>query len=602
MLFLGVLSVFQLVILPGLLLIRLFPGKRTFLQQSVYIFMLSLLANYVVIFALVAVHLYLRSIVLVLFAAEVGALLWLNRENFAFKLGGYSQKIRAAVIAGIQTFGGWLKKDFWSASLYFVFALIAVFSILWVVMIWIQNFDTVWQTYDAWASWDRWAEVWAQNFFPGDTWEYPQLLPMSYSLTYKFIGTTEVKFFAKSIMPLFSLVILLMFFDLGKEKRSFGYMLGAGLALYGINLFLSQYIADGYVDIPVACFSFMSIYTLLKARDVTDLAELKSTLLLGSLATAAAAVTKQPGIYLLVIYPFLAYFWVLQDRKIISFKDALLILGRHLGLVLLLVVPWYALMQYRIIYGGNTSNIQYVINDIYKGQTLPQRFVAALALLDHYVYFYIFLFLSLPVLNTRFRQIVVFIIFPYSILWAFFLSYEPRNLAIAFPLVALCVGVAAENWVGRLTRIQRKPTKTRVPVYAALLVGLFALGAGTLFITSEALVAQQIKEQRLIFQATLNEKLYRYFSRTNGPEKVITNYPIGWLPGLEDTWRLERFRDYETYQSTLTSYPDIELVLIPIVGIDSRILEEIYQFIQAGTYEQILVDGNYMLVRIPPRN
>lgn len=602
MLFLGVLSVFQLVILPGLLLIRFFPGKRSFLQQSVYIFMLSLLANYLVIFALVSVHLYLRSVVLVLFAGQVAALLWLNRDNLTFKLGGFGKKIRAAVIKGIQSFGVWLKQDFWSASLYFVFGLIAVFSILWVLVIWVQNFDTVWQTYDAWASWDRWAEKWATNRFPGDTWEYPQLLPMSYSVTYKFIGTTEVKFFAKSIMPLFSLVILLMFFDLGKEKRSFGYMLGAGLALYSINLFLSDFIADGYVDIPVACFSFMSIYTLLRARDVTDPAELKSTLLLGSLATATAAVTKQPGIYLLAAYPLLAYFWVLQDHKKISMKDALLTLVKHFGLVLLLVFPWYALMQYWIINGGNSSNIQYVINDIYKGQTLPQRFVAALALLDHYVCFYIFLFLSLPVLNSRFRQTAVFIIFPYSILWAFFLSYETRNLAIAFPLVALCVGVAFESWVGRFKNILKWPSRAKVPVYGALLVGLLALGAGTLFITGDALIEQQIKEQRLIFQATLNEKLYRYFSRTNGPEQVITNYPIGWLPGLEAIWRLERFRDYETYQTTLATYPEIELVLIPIIGVDSRILDEIYQLIQEGTYEQILVDGNYMLIRIPPRN
>ncbi len=602
MLFLGVLSVFQLVILPGLLLIRLFPGKRTFLQQSVYIFMLSLLANYVVIFALTAVHLYLRSVVLILFAAEVALLLWLNRDGLSLKLGGFGQGLRSSVIAGIQSFGLWLKKDFWSASLYFVFGLIAVVCILWVVVIWVQNFDTVWQTYDAWASWDRWAEKWASNRFPGDTWEYPQLFPMSYSLTYKFIGTTEVKFFAKSIMPLFSLVTLLMFFDLGKVKRSFGYMLGAGLALYGITLFLSQYIADGYVDIPVACFSFMSIYTLLKARDVTNLTELRSTLLLGSLATATAAVTKQPGIYLLAAYPFLAYFWVLHDRKRISTKDALFLLGKHLGLVLLLVVPWYGLMQYWIINGGNTSNIQYVINDIYKGQTLPQRFVAALALLGHYVYFYIFLFLSLPVLNMRFRQIVVFLIFPYSMLWAFFLSYEPRNLAIAFPLVALCVGVAVETWVGRLTGFSKKPSRTKVPAYAILLAGLLALGAGTFLVTGDVLVEQQIKEQRQIFQATLNEKLYRYFSRTNGPEPVITSYPIGWLPGLEETWRLERFRDYDTYQATLSTYPEIELVLIPIVGVDSRILDEIYQLIQAGTYEQIFVDGNYMLVRIPPRN
>ncbi|MEX1246978.1 MAG: hypothetical protein WEA61_00730 [Anaerolineales bacterium] len=601
MLFLGVLSVFQLALLPGLLLVRLFPGKRGVIQQLVYVFMLSLLANHLVVFLLAFLQLYTRTIVLVLFALEVATLIWLYRAHLLNITGGWQKKFQDATSRGLQSFGVWIKKDFWSAALYFVFALIAILGILWVLWIWVANFDTVFQNWDAWASWDRWAVKWAQNRIPGDTWEYPQLIPTSYSLTYKFIGTTAVKFFGKSIMPLFTLAIVLMLFDLGRKYRSFGYMLGAGLALYSINLFLGQYIPDGYVDIPVACFSLMAVYMLLHARSIRSLAELKSTLLLGSLATAAAALTKQPGLYVMAFYPLLAYLWILKDRKEFKLREALGLLARNFLIVLVLVVPWYAFMEYRILYGGNTSNIQYVITDIYRGQTLPDRFVAAVNSLGSYAWFFAFALVSLLVLDSAFRQIVIFLIFPFSILWAFFLSYEHRNLAVALPLLAMTVGVAAEAWVARIRQAVGKRKELRFPVVAVLAVGAMLLVAATLMINDEVLIAHQISEQRLIFEPTLNQKLYRYFSSHGGPEPIFSNYPVGWLPDLEETWRFERFQDYDSYQQNLLNNPDITLILVRLSSIDPRIAEEVQVYIDAGVYQVIFTEVDYILVRIPAR-
>jgi hypothetical protein len=244
MLFLGILSVLQLIALPGLLLIRLFAGKRGAIQQALFVFMLSLLANYVAVFALVTVRLYLRPVVLALFVLEFAAVLWLYRSTL---VGTISLKDRRDQISNsVKLFGEWLSKDFLKASLYLFFTVIAVVAILWVVWVWVANFNTVFQNWDAYASWDRWAIKWADNRIPGDTWEYPQLIPTAFSLPYKFIGTIAVKFFGKSIMPLFTLAIGLMLFDLGRKYRSFGYMLAAGFAIYTINLFLGEYIADAH--------------------------------------------------------------------------------------------------------------------------------------------------------------------------------------------------------------------------------------------------------------------------------------------------------------------------------------------------------------------
>lgn len=601
MLFLGVLSVFQLLLFPGLLLLRLFPGKRGLIQNSVYVFMLSLLANYAAVFTLVAVGLYLRSIVLAIFAAEVAALVWFNRGFLLKVLDGSGTKIKSSIPVALKSFADWVKKDFWSATLFFVFATLAVLGLIWVFSVWVANFNTVYQTWDAWASWDRWAERWAENHYPGDTWEYPQLIPVSYSVAYKFIGTTAVKFFGKSIMPLFALVIGLMLFDLGKKFKSFGYMLGAGFSLYTINLFLGKYLPEGYVDIPVACFSLMAVYSLLSTRNSTSKQEIKSILLLGSLASAAAGVTKQTGLYVMAFYPLLAYFWVLRGNRHFKTREVLVLLVKHFLLVLMIVVPWYAYMEYHIIYGGNPSNIQYVINDIYKGQTLPDRFIAAVNSIGNYIYFYVFIILSLIVLDNRFRQLVFLVVLPFSILWAFFLSYEFRNLAVALVLLSMSIGVAAEAWLLRLRYLWVKRARLQYPAFAIVLVGLVALGASTFAWNDERIIQRQLSQQRQIFEPTLNDKLYTYFSHAEGPEPVITSYPIGWLPDLEDLWIHDRFQDYKLYQQTLANNPTVTLLLVPVVTTDHRIIDEVWLNINAEIYQIIFTEADYMLIRIPPR-
>lgn len=601
MLALGVLSVFQLILLPGLLLMRLFPGKRSFIFQLAFVFTLSLLANYATVLLLVAVGLYLRSVVLVLFAAEALAALWVYRQRLLAVTGGFEKRIRQRVAEGLRFFEDWIKKDLWSASLYVVFGTIAIIGILWVLWVWVANFNTVFQHWDAYASWDRWAEAWAENRFPGDTWEYPQLIPVSYSLAYKFIGTTAVKFFGKSIMPLFALFVVLLPFELGRKFKSYGYMLGAGFAIYTIAYFLGDYIPDGYVDIPVACFSLLAICTLLYAKGEQDRRNLKSLLLLGSLSTAAAAVTKQTGLYVMAFYPIFAYLWVLRGRKGIGLRESFAWLAPQFLLVLLIVVPWYAYMEYRIIYGGNVSNIQYVISDIYEGQTLPERFVAAVQGLQVYAWVFLFAFVSLLVLDARFRQLLILMVFPFSILWAFFLSYEARNLAVAMPLLAVSVGVSIEAWVARLRSSLHQRLRFRLPAYAWVVVSLFLLGAATLAFRDDAIIARQISQQKLIFEPTLNQKLYRYFTSHNGPEKVISSYPVGWLPNLEELWINERFQEFSSFEETLAEYPDVTLLLFHSLQADPAIVQAVQENMEMGVYQLEFTDNSYFLVRIPSR-
>jgi hypothetical protein len=259
----------------------------------------------------------------------------------------------------------------------------------------------------------------------------------------------------------------------------------------------------------------------------------------------------------------------------------------------LIVAPWYVYTVIQIRAGHYTSNIQYVTQDIYGGLSYSERFVTALRSLDSYAYIFIFLLLALVVFDNAYRWLVVTIILPYTVLWAVFLSYEHRNLAIAFPLAGVAAGVG-------LQRFMEAANLKRLSAYAlpAILIG--AVFAGSLLYKPEFLAQRQVELQKQIFNAQLNKRLYTYFNNHDGPERVMTDYPINWLPGLRGYWVLEQFRDYQSYQKRLSEQPDVELLLIPDDA-DERIYEEVLANIASGTYNHIFTQNEYMLVRIPAR-
>ena len=81
LMFFGILGFLQTTILPALLIIRLFRLKGGLTEKLLRLFPLSLIANYLVIFALAALHLYTRRVVLVLIGLEITAILWIFRKS-----------------------------------------------------------------------------------------------------------------------------------------------------------------------------------------------------------------------------------------------------------------------------------------------------------------------------------------------------------------------------------------------------------------------------------------------------------------------------------------------------------------------------------------
>jgi hypothetical protein len=214
---------------------------------------------------------------------------------------------------------------------------------------------------------------------------------------------------------------------------------------------------------------------------------------------------------------------------------------------------------------------------------------------------FLFAFVSLLVLDSSFRQLLILMVFPFSILWAFFLSYEARNLAVAMPLLSLSIGAAVQSWTSKLQTALKGRSVLRAPVYAALVLGVVTIGAATLAFKDDAIIARQVSEQKQIFEPLLNQKIYRYFASHNGAEPIISSYPIGWLPDLRDYWAYDNLQSLGAFHNSLERNPEITLLLIPVNEASPVIVEEVQQNIQSGLYSLQFTEGDYILVRIPPR-
>ena len=609
MLILGLLSVFQVTLLPGLLIIRLFKSKFGFIQKLSYIFMLSLLANYVGVFALTSLQLYRRSVSMGIFVLELAAFIWLYRSDFHFP---FSEWIQQAAKYTLRTARNFRKawQSFWAmlgrlaegkpkaedslralliSKLKAISVLVAVGSIAWMIYLLFANVGTVFNAWDAYATWEPWSMDWYLNRFARNTYEYPQLIPINWSITYRFTGSEVVKFFAKGMMPLFTLMTLLLIFDLGLRKKSFGYFLGVGISFYGIYEFMGKYIGEGYADLPVASLSFLVIYSLLVAQDVKDWQVLKETLLLGSLAAAAATVTKAPGAYMLVFFPILAYILILKNFKDAKRKEMWRWLIGNFLLSILIVAPWYVYAAGQIQSGDSLSAIPYVTEGIYAGANLWERLVASWIALKAFAYLLPFLLLALPFVEKSLRWIILTVILPYSVLWGMFLSYEYRNLAVAFPLIGMAAGVAIEGLIRKLDWNKAKRLIGTLLILLTLIWGISNF-------TGDYLVKLQNDRQRQIFEPAINIEIYTYFAN-QGPGVVLSSYPVGWLPGLQAYWENNPLNDFSEFQTILETRSDIQYLLISIQS-NEAIWQDVSDKLESGDYEKIFSEADYTFFRL----
>jgi hypothetical protein len=609
MFILGFVSLLQITFLPGILILKLFDLKKGFIQTIIMAFGISLIANHLLVFLITAIGLNSTYSFYGIFALELIAFFVLYINSLRESLESIAAREKERLLEYIRSLRIFSKEKEQSEFgqiltdlLGIVFIVMALSSIWWAFRVWFMNLDTIFTQWDTIVSWNSWAGQWFSGTFPERTNRYAQLIPTNFAVSYAFLGTTQIQFFAKSFMPLFNLFILLLMFDLGLEHKKPGYFMGVVASRYILKKFLGDYIASGYVDVALAFFTFLTVYSLLKAMAIDDSRQKINYLGLGFIFAAGTALTKQNGLLVFALYPLLAYFLILRNFDNLHNQQRFIILTKWFILSLIIILPWYAFNEYRIFQGAVETNVSYLMGDRHENRNLLERFMRAAGMLEKYAFLYPLILLSLPFLESSMIWIILTLLLPYSLIWAFAFSTFPRNLSIALPILGLATGFSLQKIIEFGRKIIEKLSIGKLRLYfGAVLLLLSAIAAG-LFISDETLLQKQEEQQKNILLGYINRQIYEYFEETGNFEPIMTNYPIKYLPGMEDLQiDIDNFSNYNVYHQVIDNHPEVNLMLVFENRADEKVLDEIEENIENGDFELIFKDGKYSLVRIVNR-
>ncbi len=424
LLILGFFSLCQSIFLPGYLAKRLLRIEtNSWLQTIIYVFALSLLTNYMIVVGLYFAGLYTTFAMKLLIVVECFALILVIRQN----------RKNSTMIAATNT-------EKISPPLLLIPSLAFV---LWFTWLLISSFGSSFTYGDDAGLWDLWATEWARSIPHSLTYEYPQLLPGNWSISYLLLQHPDVKMFAKAIMPLFSLATLLTFLDLFNQTHERKWLWS--LIFYSLILryfYESRFLVSGYAELPSAFFAFLTYYATTQV-DCERAPRKFLNYLVPLIFASAAALTKQSGLYILC--------WVLVwlvIRLWQNFKNDWLLKTVQSSFLAVALNAWYPYQHWRIICGQDQSNVGY----LYKLVPVPlrDRLSHSFSLLqtlhtgESALAGSVTVTLVASSLTDKQARLVLFTLFlPIYIGWAIGFSYETRTLGIALPFLAMCLGCGA---------------------------------------------------------------------------------------------------------------------------------------------------------------
>jgi hypothetical protein len=160
------------------------------------------------------------------------------------------------------------------------------------------------------------------------------------------------------------------------------------------------------------------------------------------------------------------------------------------------------------------------------------------------------------------------------------------------------VNFLVEKMLSLLRKIHFEKGKVFLYI-AAIFALLFA--AGVFFFPDELLYHRHNEEVMKTFSPAINQKLEKALANEQGDFKILTNYPLDYLPGMDGKKAITAFNDYSSYRYAVTK-GGVNYVLVPN-NADQQILDDIAQRIESGEYRLIFADDSwipYQFVKVGP--
>jgi len=605
---LGSLSLIQILFLPGVILLKLFKLRRGVIQTFVFAFGFSLIFNFLWVLLLTLLKINFPALHYILFAVEIGLAFWLYRENLLTRSEGLANGIITKANQFFETAKDLIPQKEGESSLSRVLKILvtavffvwAVAGLFWLTRFMVNEFGTAFKQWDAVVSWNKWASYLFNNTIVTMN-RYPQLVSANFSVSYSFMGGTDIQFFAKGFMPLFTLFTWLLVLDLAFEFKQPGIFIGMVILRYMTKKLLGVYLAEGYVDVALLFFSFLSIYTLLKASRSREVHLKNDYLILGAIFAAGTALTKQNGLLVFAFYPLLALL-LLKDDPAATLMERIKKLVKPVAIGLLILLPWYLMNEIRLMTGLAEPNIGLLTGaDLHGGRSYLQRAIRGFGTLGIYQYLFPLALVSLPLIKKNFRWIATLMVFPYTIIWLFMFSYAERNLAMVFPFLAVTVGLGLYRFLELCLGWGEKLKLPRLRIVFYLIpIALLLIGAGQI-LTDDKLTSMQIEDQRNALLTNLNHKLYNFFAEEGNAGPIMTQYPLEYLPELDAYKIPEAFSNYQEFFENFSAHPEVQYFLVWDKYARDEVTSQIDNFKEAGAIEFLFKEYNLKFYRLLDR-
>jgi hypothetical protein len=423
MLLLGIIALVQTIFLPGILILYFANIKiQSTIQKYVYIFALSLFANYSIVTILVLLKIYISTVMFSVIIVETVLLVF------------YINKKRVLIpnFSNINELYKSLKALF-TQNTFVIRTLIigAITIIIFYFSLIIANIGTIFYFTDTVNNihWNTWAIDFANNIFPKQSSHFPQLIPSNWSISYLLIGESNIHFFPKSIMPLFFLGNILMFWDLAISKRKYVYLIALIIyGLFGPIIYNLVFIADGNGDLPVSFFAFLSFYAYLKRSE--NKYDLKEYILIFLFASTAAG-TKLAGFYIFIFISALCLYHLIFNHKSLKIPDNILLISSVI-IMLGANLFWYYLKP------------TVMVSSLHQPEWLAKNYYDILSNALHLIYYnlglpvvaFFALTIAFSLLDKRARWITLVMVIPPIVLWMFKYSSDFRNLSFVVPFIS----------------------------------------------------------------------------------------------------------------------------------------------------------------------
>ena len=525
MLFLGLLALIQCWFLPGFTLLS-FAKSIEIKDKIILSPLFSIIVNYLIVVTLLIFQKFTFENIIILILIELILILFFLKKNInlnSLSLSVVKKKIN-------------LQINFILLDYIFIFFILFFYIAL-------NTIGEVVHLGDPVMMWNEWSKEIYNNNLP-KSGDYPLAFPILGAITYLFLGTYDIEFFSRAvciIYPLWMFAIYLRLRILLPDSFFQLFFTFFFTLIFIFYIFRHYALYIGYVD-PILFFITFSLgyfYFLLKEKKINTI-----DIILISMAFSTPAITKQTGILLTAILPFILLSIELYKKNKINYYFYFKIIF----LIFLFSATWYVYKIYGYFFEfSDNSNIHALAKQV--DGSFYYKILRGLDYAFGMFYPLVLLLLFLSLKNFYSKIILFYFVIPYFLIWSLFFGNDNRNLALALPAVAY---VMSCGLVVFYDLIKEKISRNYINYIGVLVLML-------VFVFSFHFVNEK-RDKNYLIEKTLNKKKIR-------GDNIQTNILI-----YENLKKNKNFNIYtDDYNFTFLPDTNNKIILISCSKIESQL-------------------------------